>query len=58
MRKTIRLSTMHFIMKIPNKRKLQQIVSNHSFDIEFKDFMMLYKDYNKKPFSFLMNDMT
>ena len=45
-------------MKIPNKRELQQIVSNHLFDIEFKDFMMLYKDYNKKPFSFLMNDMT
>ena len=26
-------------MKIPNKRELQPTVSNHSSDIEFKDFM-------------------
>ena len=26
-------------MKIPNKRELQQIVYNHSSDIDFKDFM-------------------
>ena len=32
-----------FLMKIPNKRKLQQIASNHSPDINFKDFMTLYK---------------
>ena len=33
--KTIRLNTTHyFIMKIPNKRELQQIASNHSSDIE------------------------
>ena len=45
-------------MKIPNKIKLQQIVSNHSSDIEFKDFIKLYKDYTKKPFSFLVSDAT
>ena len=45
-------------MKIPNKRELQQIVSNHSFDIDFKDFMKLYKDYTKEPCSFLVNDTT
>ena len=38
----------YFIMKIPNKRELQQIASNHSTNIEFKDFMKLYKDYTKK----------
>ena len=27
----------YFIMKIPNKRELQQIVSNHSVDFDFKD---------------------
>ena len=43
-------------MKIPNKRELQQIVSNHSFDIDFKDFMKLYKDYTKEPCLFLVND--
>ena len=31
-------------MKIPNKRELEQIASNHSSDIDFKDFMKLYKN--------------
>ena len=45
-------------MKIPNKRELQQIASNHLSDIEFKDFMKLYKDYTEELFSFLVNDVT
>ena len=45
-------------MKIPNKRKLQEITSSHSSDIEFKDFMRLYKDYTKEPFSFLTTNTT
>ena len=36
-------STPFFIMKIPNKRGLQQIALNHSSDIDFKDFMKTYK---------------
>ena len=46
--KTIRFHTHYFITKIPNKRELQQIASNHSSDIEFKDFIKLYKDYTKE----------
>ena len=34
-------ATQYFIMKIPNKRELQQIVFNHSSDISYKDFMNL-----------------
>ena len=30
-------------MKIPNKRKLQQIALKHSSGIDFQDFMNLYK---------------
>ena len=45
-------------MKIPNKTELQEIASNHSSDIGFKDFMKLYKDYTKEPYSFLVNDTT
>ena len=57
--KTIRLNATHyFIMKIPNKRELQQIASNHSSDIDFKDFMKLYKDYTREPYSFLVRDTT
>ena len=45
-------------MKSPNKRELQQIASNHSSDIDLKDFMNLYKDYTKEPYSFLVNNRT
>ena len=34
------------MMKIPNKRELQQIASNHSSDIEFKDFMNFSEQHN------------
>ena len=42
--KNIRLnSTQYFVMKIPNKKELQQIAFNHSSDIDFQDFMNRYK---------------
>ena len=57
--KDVRLRSTHFfIMKIPNKRELQQIALNHSSDIDFKDFMKIYKKYTKEPYSFLVNDTT
>ena len=47
--KTIRwLTTHYFLMKIPNKRELQQIVSNYLSDNEIKGFMKLEKEYNKE----------
>ena len=40
--KNIRLnSTQNFIMKIPNKRELQQMAFNHSSDIKFQDYKSL-----------------
>ena len=45
-------------MKIPNKRELQQIAVNHSSDIEFKDFMKIYKKCTAEPYFFLVNDTT
>ena len=57
--KTIRLNAApYFIIKIPNKRQPHQIASNRSSDIDFKDFMKLYKDYTKETYSFLVNDTT
>ena len=57
--KDVRLnSTDFFIMKIPNKRELQQLVLNHSSDKEFKNFMNLYKKCTAKPYSFLVIDDT
>ena len=46
-------STHYFLMKIPNKQELQQIASNKSSDIDFKDFMNLYKKCTEKAYSFL-----
>ena len=54
--KDVRLNSTHFfIMKIPNKREFQQIALNHSSDIDFKDFMNIYKKCTKEPYSFLVN---
>ena len=51
--KNIRLNFTHyFIMKIPNKRELQQIAYNHSSDIDFKDYESLQKMYRKTIFFF------
>ena len=55
--KDVRLNTTHFfIMKIPNKREIQQIAINHSSDIDFKDFIKIYKKCTVRPYSFLVND--
>ena len=51
-------STYFFIMKIPNKRELQQIALNHSSDIDFKDFIKIYEKFIAEPYSFLVNDTT
>ena len=41
-------------MKIPNEPELQQIPFNHSSDIDFQDFINLYKRCTAKPYSFLV----
>ena len=55
----VKLNTTHFfIINIPNKRKLQLVVFNHSSEIDFKDFVKIYKKCNDEPYSFLVNDTT
>ena len=55
--KDVRLNSTHFfIMKIYNKRELQQIALNHSSDI--KDFMKIDKKCTKEPYSFLVDNTT
>ena len=51
-------STDFFIMKIPNKKELQQTALNHTSDIDFKYFIKIYKNCTAKPYSFLLNDAT
>ena len=57
--KDVRLNSTHFcIMKVPNKRELQQIALNHSSYIDFKDFIKIIKKCTAEPYSFLVNDRT
>ena len=43
-------------MKINNKRELQNIAINHFADIDYKDFLKIYREYIKEPFNFLTID--
>ena len=55
MPKNIRLNSTHyFVMKIPNKQELHKITFNHSSNIDFKDFMNLYKKCTAKSYSFFV----
>ena len=45
-------------MKNPNKRELQLIALNYSSDIDFKNFIKIYKKCTAEPYSFLVNDAT
>ena len=57
--KDVRLNSTHYlIMKINNKRELQNIARNHSADIDYKDFMKIYRECTKEPYNFLTIDTT
>ena len=45
-------------MNIQNKRELQQSALNHISDIDFKDFIKIYKKCIAEPYYFLVNDAT
>ena len=52
-RKEVRLNSTHYlIMKIHNKRELQNSATNHSADIDYKDFMNIYRKCTNEPYSF------
>ena len=46
----------YFVLKITNKIELEQIAFNHSSDIDFQDFMNLYKKSAVGPYSCLVID--
>ena len=57
--KEVRLSSMHYlIMKIHDKKELQNFAINHSADIDYKDFMKIYRKFTNEPYSFLTIDTT
>ena len=57
--KDARLDSTHYlIMKINNRKELQNIEIDHSADIDYKDFMKIYRECTKEPFNFLTIDTT
>ena len=57
--KDVRLNSTHYlIMKINNKRESQNIAINHSADIDYHDFMKIYRECTNEPFNFLTIDTT
>ena len=55
--KDVRLnSKYHLIMKINNKKELQNIAINHSAFIDYEDFVKIYRECIKEPYSFLTID--
>ena len=57
--KDVRLNSTHYlIMKINNKRELQNIAINHSADIDFQDFIKIYRECTKEPYNFFTIDTT
>ena len=51
-------STHYLIMKINSKRELQNIAQNHSENIDDKEFVKIYREYTREPYSFLTIDTT
>ena len=45
-------------MKINNKRELQNIAINYYANIDYKDFMKIYRECTKEPYSFFTIDTT
>ena len=57
--KDVRLNSTHYlIMKINNKRELQNIAINHSADIDYQDFIKIYRECTKEPYNVLTIDTT
>ena len=57
--KDVRLKSTHYlIVKIKSKRELENTARIQSADIDYKDFVKIYRECTKEPFSFLTIDIT
>ena len=51
--KDVRLNSTHYlIMKINNRKELQNIAINHYADIDYQDFMKIYRKCTKQLYPF------
>ena len=52
-RLNVRLNSAHYlIMRFKNRKELQNIAIDRSADIDYKDFMEIYREYVKEPYLF------
>ena len=56
--KGVRLNLTHLILKINNIRELKNIAINPSADIDYQDFIKIYRECTKEPYNFLTIDTT
>ena len=55
--KDVRLnSILYLIMKIHDGKELQNIAKDHSADVDYKDFLKIYRNCINEPYSFLTID--
>ena len=55
--KDVRLNSTHYlIMKIDSRKELQNSAINQSTDIDYNNFVRIYRECTRKPFSFLTID--
>ena len=51
--KDVRLNSTHYlIMKINNRKELQNIAINICADIDYNDFVRIYRECTRKPYPF------
>ena len=48
----------YLIIKINKRKKLRNIAINHSADIDHNDFVKIYREHTREPYSFLTIDTT
>ena len=48
--------THYIIFKLNNERELQNNAINHSADIDYKDFVKIYRNCTNEPYNFLTID--
>ena len=55
--KDVKLNSTHYLMmKINNKRELRNIAINHSADIDYQDFIKIYRECANEPYTFVIID--
>ena len=52
------IDKIYLMMKVNNRKELQNIALNHPAGIDYKDFVKIYRECTKKPYSFLTIDTT